>query len=85
MSRNTLTVIDNRTGRSRELAIEDRAVRAEDLHQIALDGGEGLVSFDLGLTNTAACRSAVTHVDGEAGVLRHRGFAGEPHVRPFGP
>jgi len=74
MSRNTLTVIDNRTGRSRELAIEDGAVRAEDLHQVALDGGEGLVSFDPGLTNTAVCRSAVTHVDGEAGVLRHRGY-----------
>jgi citrate synthase len=74
MSRETLTVIDNRTGRSRELAIEDGAVRAEDLRQIAVDGGDGLVSFDPGFTNTAACRSSITHVDGEAGILQHRGY-----------
>jgi citrate synthase len=74
MSRDTLTVIDNRTGRSCELAIEDGALRAEDLGQIALDDGEALVSFDPGFTNTAACRSAITHVDGEAGILQHRGY-----------
>jgi citrate synthase len=74
MSRNTLTVIDNRTGRRCELAIENGAVRAEDLQRIALDGGEGLVSFDPGFINTAACRSAITHVDGEAGILQHRGY-----------
>jgi citrate synthase len=48
-------------------------VRADDLRQIALNDGEGLVSFDPGSTNTAACRCAITHVDGEAGVLQHRG------------
>ena len=74
MRRNTVTVIDNRTGRSCELAIEDGALRAQDLGQIALDGGRGLVSFDPGFTNTAACRSAITHVDGEAGILQHRGY-----------
>jgi citrate synthase len=74
MSRNTLTVIDNRTGRSWELAIDDGALRAEELRQIECDGGEGLVSFDPGLINTAACRSAITHVDGDAGVLRPRGY-----------
>jgi citrate synthase len=74
MSRNTITVIDNRTGRSCELAIEDGAVRAADLRRIALDNHEGLVSFDPGFTNTAACRSAITHVDGEAGILQHRGY-----------
>jgi citrate synthase len=74
MSGNTLTVIDNRTGRSCELAIEDGALRAEYLRRIALDDGDGLMSFDPGLTNTAACRSAVTHVDGEAGILQHRGY-----------
>ncbi|MGO9958651.1 MAG: citrate synthase [Solirubrobacteraceae bacterium] len=74
MSRNTLTVIDNRTGRRWELAVEDGAVRAEDLRQIPLADGDGLVSFDPGFTNTASCRSAITHVDGEAGILQHRGY-----------
>jgi citrate synthase len=74
MSRNTITVIDNRTGRSCELAIEDGAVRAEDLRRIALDHHDGLVSFDPGFTNTASCRSAITYVDGEAGILQHRGY-----------
>ncbi len=71
---NTLTVIDNRTGRRFELAIEDDAVDAVELRQIAPQDGEGLASYDPGLTNTAACRSAITHVDGEAGVLQHRGY-----------
>jgi citrate synthase len=74
MSRNTITVIDNRTGRSCELAIQDGAVRAADLRRIALENHEGLVSFDPGFTNTAACRSAITHVDGESGILQHRGY-----------
>ncbi len=74
MSRNTLTVIDNRSGRRWELAVEDGAVRAEDLRQIPLADGDGLVSFDPGFTNTASCRSAITHVDGEAGILQHRGY-----------
>jgi citrate synthase len=75
MTRNTLTVIDNRTGRSYEMAIDDGAVRSEDLKQMALDGDDGLVSFDPGFTNTAACRSAITHIDGEAGILQHRGYS----------
>jgi citrate synthase len=74
MSRNTLTVIDNRTGRRWELAVEDGAVRAEHLRQIPVGDGDGLVSFDPGFINTAACRSAITHVDGEAGILQHRGY-----------
>jgi len=71
---NTLTVIDNRTGRRFELAIEDGAVQAVDLRRIATQGGEGLVSYDPGLTNTAACRSAITYIDGEHGILQHRGY-----------
>lgn len=74
MSRNTITVIDNRTGRSCELAIEDGAVRAADLRRIAFDNHAGLMSFDPGFTNTVACRSAITHVDGDAGILQHRGY-----------
>ena len=74
MHENTLTVIDNRTGRRFELAIEDGAVQAVDLRRIATQGGEGLVSYDPGLTNTAACRSAITYIDGEHGILQHRGY-----------
>ncbi len=73
-SRDSLTVVDNRTGRSFEVAIRDGAVDAVDLRRIALDGGEGLASYDPGLTNTAACRSAITFIDGQAGILRHRGY-----------
>jgi len=73
-SRNTVTVIDNRTARSFELEIAEGAVRATDLRQIALANGEGLASYDPGFTNTASCRSAITHIDGEAGLLQHRGY-----------
>jgi len=68
-------VTDNRTGRSYELAIENDAIRAADLHAIALDGSAGLASYDPGLNNTATCRSAITSVDGDAGTLQHRGYS----------
>jgi citrate synthase len=64
----TLTVVDNRTGREYTLAIEDGAVRATDLGQM------GLLSFDPAFLNTAACRSAITYIDGDAGILRYRGY-----------
>jgi citrate synthase len=70
VNRNTLTLIDNRTGRSAELAIEDGAVRTADLSRPV----DGLVVYDPGLTSTATCRSAITYIDGEAGVLEHRGY-----------
>ncbi len=71
MNHDTLTVTDNRTGQSYELPIEDGAVRSSVLSE-ALDG---LVVYDPGLSNTAACRSAITYIDGEAGVLQHRGYS----------
>jgi citrate synthase len=64
----TLTVVDNRTGREYTLTIEDGAVRATDLGQM------GLLSFDPAFLNTAACRSAITYIDGDAGILRYRGY-----------
>jgi citrate synthase len=71
----TLTVTDNRTGRSYELAIQDGTVRAMDLRQIKLaDTDFGLMSYDPAYTNTASCRSAITYIDGDAGVLQHRGY-----------
>ena len=65
----TLTVVDNRTGREYTMPIEDGAVRATDLAQI-----DGLVSYDPAFLNTASCRSAITFIDGDAGILRYRGY-----------
>jgi citrate synthase len=71
----TLTVTDNRTGRTYELPINDGTVRAMDLRNIKVSEDEfGLMAYDPAFTNTAACRSAVTFIDGEAGILQHRGY-----------
>ncbi|MGA2320576.1 MAG: citrate synthase [Solirubrobacteraceae bacterium] len=75
MSAETLTVTDNRTGRTYELPIEDGTVRALDLRRIKTDETDfGLMTYDPAYTNTAACRSAITYIDGEAGILQHRGY-----------
>jgi citrate synthase len=72
----TLTVTDNRTGRTYELPITDHTVRAMDLRQIKVSEDEfGMLSYDPAFTNTAACRSAITFIDGEAGILEHRGYS----------
>jgi len=71
----TLTVTDNRTGKSYELPITDSTVRASDLRQIKVDEGEfGMMSYDPAFMNTASCRSSITYIDGAAGVLQHRGY-----------
>ena len=71
----TLTVTDNRTGRTYELPITDGTVRAIDLRQIKVDEDEfGLMAYDPAFMNTASCRSAITYIDGDAGVLQHRGY-----------
>src|SRR4051812_4128430 len=68
-------VTDNRTGASYELPIEDGTVRAMDLRQIKKgDGDFGLMAYDPAYTNTASCRSAITYIDGDAGILQHRGY-----------
>ncbi len=75
MPKDTLTVVDNRTGRSYELPIQDGTVRAADLRQIkASDDDFGLMSYDPAFMNTAACRSAITYIDGDQGILRYRGY-----------
>jgi citrate synthase len=72
----TLTVTDNRTGKTYELPITAGTVRGMDLRQIKVDEDDfGLMSFDPAFTNTAACRSAVTFIDGERGILEHRGYS----------
>jgi len=75
-SRNgALTVIDGRTGESFALAIADGAIRASQLRQIRTsDDDTGLLSYDPALRSTASCRSAVTYIDGERGVLQYRGY-----------
>jgi len=72
----SLTVIDNRTGQRYELPINDGTVRAMDLRQIRVDPDEfGMLAYDPAFTNTASCRSAITYIDGEAGILEHRGYS----------
>jgi citrate synthase len=71
----TLTVTDNRTGSSYELPLTDGTLRATDLRQIKVDPDEfGLMSYDPAYMNTASCRSAITYIDGDAGILQHRGY-----------
>jgi len=73
--KDTLTVVDNRTGKSYELPIQDGTVRAADLRQIkAAEGDFGLMAYDPAFMNTAACRSAITYIDGDKGILRYRGY-----------
>jgi citrate synthase len=72
---NTLTVTDNRTGKSYELEITDDTVKAMDLRQIKVTEDEfGMMAYDPAFTNTASCRSAITFIDGEEGILQHRGI-----------
>src|ERR687894_994908 len=70
----SLTVRDNRTGREYELAISDGTIRAADLKQIAVDDEPGLATYDPGFVNTASCRSAITFIDGDVGILEYRGY-----------
>ncbi len=74
-SRDTLTIIDNRTGKKYELPITHGTIRALDLRQIKVDGRDfGLMSYDPAFNNTALCNSRVTFIDGDAGILRYRGY-----------
>ena len=75
MNRDSLSIIDNRTGRSYEVPIADGTIKAMDLRQIRTGSEDfGLMSYDPGLSNTASTRSAITFVDGEHGILRYRGY-----------
>jgi citrate synthase len=71
----SLTVTDNRTGRQYEIPIVDGAVRSLDLRQIKTSEEDfGLLAYDPAFMNTASCRSAITFLDGDAGVLEYRGY-----------
>ncbi|HEX7300738.1 MAG TPA: citrate synthase [Solirubrobacteraceae bacterium] len=71
----TLSVTDNRTGRSYEVEITDGTVRSTDFRQIKVDDDDfGLMTYDPAFMNTASCRSDITYLDGENGVLEYRGY-----------
>jgi citrate synthase len=75
MSTDTLTIIDNRTGKSYELPITDGSIRASDLRQLKLNSSDyGLLSYDPAFTNTASTRSAISYLDGDEGILLYRGY-----------
>lgn len=75
MEEGTLTVKDSRTGREHVLPIQNSSVQAKDLRPIRQDPGEfGMLSYDPGYTNTAACTSRIAYIDGANGILRYRGY-----------
>ena len=75
MSKNSLTVTDNRTEKTYELPIEHDTIRAIDLRQIRVKSDDfGMMSYDPAYLNTASCKSTITDIDGEKGILRYRGY-----------
>jgi len=75
VGQDTLTITDSRTGQTYEVEVTDGTVKAMDLRQIKVsDDDFGLMAYDPAFTNTASCRSAITFIDGEAGILQHRGY-----------
>ncbi|HJR17340.1 MAG TPA: citrate synthase [Gemmatimonadales bacterium] len=75
LANESITITDNRTGKSYELPITDGTIRATDLRQIKVSEDDfGMMTYDPAFMNTAACRSAVTFIDGERGILRYRGY-----------
>src|SRR4026209_527148 len=75
MSGETLTITDNRTGKQYELPIENGTIKAMDLRQIkTTDEDFGLMTYDPAFTNTASCKSRITFIDGDKGILEYRGY-----------
>jgi citrate synthase len=76
MAKNSLTIVDNRTGKQYEIPVEEGGViRAARLRDIKTSPDDfGLMSYDPAFTNTASCRSKITYIDGEKGILRYRGY-----------
>ena len=75
MPANTLTVTDNRTGNTYEMPIEDGTVRAMDFRKMKTGADDfGLMLYDPAFMNTASCRSSITYIDGDRGILEYRGY-----------
>src|SRR2546423_2229523 len=74
-NKDTLTITDNRTGKQYEVPIENDTIRAMDLRQIKVaDEDFGLMTYDPAFMNTASCKSRITFIDGDKGILRYRGY-----------
>src|ERR1700719_3890574 len=74
--RDTVTITDNRTGKSYELPITHDTIRAMDLRQIKVNKDDfGMMAYDPAFSNTALCRSKITYIDGDQGILRYRGYS----------
>jgi citrate synthase len=75
MSTDTLTITDNRTGKQYEIPIADDTIKAMDLRQIKVsDEDFGLMTYDPAFMNTASCKSRITFIDGDKGILEYRGY-----------
>ncbi len=75
MSKESLTITDNRTGKTYELPVENGTIRALDLRKIKTgDDDFGLMTYDPAFTNTASCKSRITFIDGDKGILNYRGY-----------
>jgi len=75
MAKESLTITDNRTGKSYEIPIQHGAIRTADLRQIRTDEEDfGLMGYDPAFMNTASCASRITYIDGDKGILRYRGY-----------
>jgi citrate synthase len=75
MPQDTLTITDNRTGQNYTLPVENGTIRAMDLRKIKTGPEDfGLMTYDPAFMNTASCRSAITYIDGDRGILRYRGY-----------
>ena len=74
-TKNSLTITDNRTSKTQELPIVDGTVSTMGLRAFKVDENDfGLMGYDPAFMNTASCRSSITFIDGDKGILRHRGY-----------
>src|SRR6266545_7797527 len=75
VAKDTLTITDNRTGKQYDIPITDGTIRATDLRQIKTGSNDfGMMTYDPAFMNTAACRSRITYIDGDKGILEYRGY-----------
>src|ERR1700741_3410291 len=75
MSKDSLTITDNRTGKEYELPIQDGTIKDMDRRQInTSDDDFGLMTYDPAFMNTASCKSRIAFIDGDKGILEYRGF-----------
>jgi citrate synthase len=82
--KNTLSVVDNRTGKTYEIPIEHETIKATDLRQIRVNADDfGMMTYDPAFMNTASCKSTITFIDGDKGILRYRGYPIEQLAEKF--